>query len=148
MVSLQYRLVYLKYEDGFGFNEDSTSFQQCLPEAVRLGLLAFTTTIFQQIAWVDTPYRDLATNFKAILLKLEIPTDVDIWKVKLWLLFVAALSVLRGDTSIWLKESLLHCLKELKLPSWKDTKMVLKEYLWVDMIHDEEAEKVFILVSR
>ena len=141
-VSVQYRLLHLSYIDDLGLNQTQT-LKDKLHEMVRVGLLAFTTTISLHATNDKVRFRHLASHLKEILQAMDKPLDSNGEEMKLWLLFVAALSVFRTGPRAWLKDDLIKSLEALQISSWMAAKKVLKGFLWVDMIHDVGGKRVF-----
>lgn len=141
VISLQYRLLNLEYLDEFSFDNRGDP-QNRLHEAVRCGLLALTVTIFLKIPNKEVRYHILGLQLKAALLALEAPGSSEEWEMRLWLYFMAGLSLFPVGERDWLVNGLKKCLRTLRLTSWSEAKVVLKQYLWIDMIHDTEGERV------
>lgn len=134
MVTLQYRL--LHYEVG------STGLHVSISHAIQIGILVFTTTIFLHVAGIPTRYYWLTSQIRKMLKAWEIPTDTQGRKLRLWLLCISSISGLYDGTGEWLSPATSHALAELDLKEWRDVKVILKEYLWIDVLHDPLAENV------
>ena len=164
MVSLNYRLLHLNYaiteddEDAgncsdqargqayFGKEcQSSNAMNNEIHESLRLGMLAFSTTIFLQMANLSMRFDHLAGSLEAALRTLHIPTATDRngWEMRLWLLFVVGISILGDRIGGWLRENVLQVLDVLKLNTWKKVRFILKDHLWIDMIHDSMGEEMF-----
>lgn len=134
MVSLQYRLLH--------FETEVTTCQPVLTRAIQIGTLAFTTTIFLHVAGIPTRYYWLTAQMRKVLKDYDEPSNVQDWKTKLWLLVTAAITGFGGCFGTLLNLALSRSMTELKLFEWQDIKSVLKEYLWVDVLHDIHGKKV------
>lgn len=137
MVSLQYRLLHLDY---------SASGCSAMDEAIRLAILCFTTTVFLQVAGIGTRYYRLAAQFRKALLSLEIPTTQSSWHLRLWMLVAAAISTPLKSCK-WLQVALIEGLNQGQICNWTEMKLVLKNFLWIDAIHDAAGQKVLDLMK-
>ena len=135
MVSLQYRLLYTDRLPDYGSTQ--------MTEAIRLGCLSFTTSIFLNVGGIHSRYHNLSSQFKLVLEALETPTSKCDWEHRFWLFVVGAISVLRPDVNIWLKVPLSKCQSALHITTWSEAKLCLKKFLWIDVLHDINGEAVF-----
>ena len=133
MISVQYRLLHLQYD-----NEDAH-------ELLRMVLLAYSTTIFSPLfshfGALPLSYPSLPTCLRGLLNTLEQPSNEKL-KVLLWLLIVVRISML-DDELIDLQLS--QTVQALGLSSWDEILVVLKGFLWVDMLHEEQVKKILII---
>ncbi|KAH7313948.1 hypothetical protein B0I35DRAFT_436154 [Stachybotrys elegans] len=129
MCSVMYRLMASEYVVG------STS------EAIRLGLLAFSSTVFLQWKGLGRPYKYLQGRYMSTLVNLN-QSDFPSYLL-LWLFMVGAISVL-GTDEVQLIVSWLPPKGTSNLPaSWEKMKHILSGYMWIHAIHDQAGEKVF-----
>ncbi len=166
MVSVQYRLLHMRYggSTGAGEHRDAVDAHK-LHEAVRLAMLAFATTVFMQIAHIDMRYAHLASGLEAALRALEVPLAADAdccgMELRVWLLLVAntslppsprrAVAEIEEDsgTGNWLETELVQALRELGVASWAGTREILKRWgLWIDMVHDRRGKNMLTGVWR
>ncbi|PVH81931.1 hypothetical protein DL98DRAFT_570798 [Cadophora sp. DSE1049] len=126
MISVQYRLLHLKY--------DVTDAQELL----RVVMLAYSITILPLLFSQFGGYSSLSfLSFQECF-----PTHVrtkaseDRSRAWLWLLVVVGLSNL--DCDVVDLDSHLSCtVQDLGLESWKNVLVVLKSFLWIDVLHSE-----------
>lgn len=133
MISILYRLVHLSFEEG------------SLQEAVRIGLLTFSSTIFLTRVYMKQPYEHLFSLFRSALFKLCQSTSIVVPQpVMLWLMIlyhvVAYEQPSPGDwQSVWLGKAV--SLTEVNL--WPQARIILKSIMWVDFVHDVPGKKIF-----
>ena len=132
MVSLQYRLLHIE-------TEGSCKYLQ----ARRIGTLAFTTTIFLHVAGIPSRYLWLTDEMKQVLKYTNTFKDRVDLEFRVWLLFVAGITGFHNGGEHWLKAALSGVLTEMKLHTWHEVKLVLKAHLWVDILHNGHARKIF-----
>ena len=130
MASVIYRLL-----DMTRFEAGSTE------EAIRLGLLAFSSSVFLQWKQLGMSYDHLATTYRDCLAKLRcsnIPS-----RLFLWLLMVGAVSVFGCADDNWLKPWLRVNIDPGKVESWSDMQDILKSLMWIGLVLDEPGKVVF-----
>ncbi|TVY80557.1 hypothetical protein LSUE1_G003254 [Lachnellula suecica] len=128
LVSVQYRLQLLEMVTG------------PLDEAMQVGMLAFNTDIFLQMQGLEIRFGRLSSRIRDSLLGLN---DTFLLTFKLWLLFAAQMCIGFGTEELWLKRDISETLEALCLTSWKATRDILKDYLWIDVLHDGGGRKTF-----
>lgn len=130
MASVIYRLL-----DMNGFEEGSTE------EAIRLGLLAFSSSVFLQWKQLGMSYDHLATTYRDCLAKLTCSKISS--RLLLWLLMVGAVSVFGYADGEWLKPWLRVNIDLGEVESWSDMQDILKSLMWIGLIHDGPGKDVF-----
>ena len=130
MAAVMYRLLSMtSYEAG------STE------EAIRLGLLAFSASIFLPWKQIGINYDHLACTYKDCLSKLKcsnIPSHL-----LLWLLMVGAVSVFGNADDEWLKPWLRVIIDLAEVESWVDMQEILTSLMWIGLVHDVPGKDVF-----
>ncbi|KPM35151.1 hypothetical protein AK830_g11423 [Neonectria ditissima] len=135
MLSIQCRLLSLEYAADL----------HPLEESIRLGLLAFESTVFLQTAKLGVKLRSelFAHQLHRAIVKLhvKVPGYADL---KLWLLLVGSILVFNGDEA-WLLKSIneLSCNQ-----TWAEVRGRVKEVMWIDIIHDEPGRCAFETAQR
>jgi hypothetical protein len=137
MTSVQYRLLHLDFQESTG---DRPGWQ----EALRLSMLAFATTVFLKIRGVDIRYQNLAVRLKAAILSLDKPEDKARREMRLWIEVVAGIVLSQGPEGSGLKD----CLAGVDLKSWNEARVVLKDRLWIDCLHDKPGEAMYHYMSQ
>ncbi|KAI1773952.1 hypothetical protein F4818DRAFT_420316 [Hypoxylon cercidicola] len=141
MVSVMYPILHMS----------SDSFERSsLDEAIRLGLLAYCSSVFLQWAGVRLPYMHFPTMYRNCLFNLQLPElDVDSDSsssspLLLWLLMIGAVSVFGDCDDVWLKPW-LHVNMELcgVGDSWDAMRDVLNSFMWIGLVHDIPGKAVF-----
>jgi hypothetical protein len=132
MISILYRLTHLSFESDI------------LQEAIRTGLLVFSSTIFMQRVFMDQPYDHLLGLYTKALSRLRKFTDIDLpVPIVLWLTILSHV-VAQGDPSpawrnVWLDEAILRA----DINSWTQALEILRSIAWVDFIHDRLGKQTF-----
>ncbi|KAK6079207.1 hypothetical protein SCUP234_05760 [Seiridium cupressi] len=129
MVSIHYRLLYLRYDVG----------DVC--EAVRLGLLAFASTLFLQWRDIKTRFEHLARRFRHALSLLRYNKEVMPAELRLWLYMAGPICVF-DDAEAALYPPLIEVLRYLQLTTWEEVKQTMKAILWVDFLHDFRGKSI------
>lgn len=141
MASVMYRLLHMCFARG------SPS------EVVRLGLLAFCSSVFLQWASVRLPYTHFPTMYRDNFVNLEFPAPDNDYsgtnnfptpQLLLWLLTVGAVSLFGGvDNEAWLKPWLRVNLELCGIDSWPAMCAVLDSFMWVGVVQDASGKAVF-----
>ena len=112
-----------------------------IEEAIRLGLLAFSSSVLLQWKQPGMSYDHLATTYRDCLAKLKcsaIPSRL--W---IWLLVVGAVSVFGHADDKWLKPWLHVHIDLAEVASWTDMQDILKSLLWFGLVLDKPGKDVF-----
>ncbi|RDL42512.1 Uncharacterized protein BP5553_02491 [Venustampulla echinocandica] len=132
MISILYRLTHLSFKSDY------------LQEAMRVGLLAFSSAIFMQRQFMEQPYDNLLNLYNKALSRLRKSTDIDLpIPIVLWMTMlsnvVAPKELSRVDwRSVWLDEAVSRA----GIDSWSQAREILKSVMWIDFIHDRLGKKV------
>ena len=129
MASVLYRLLNMHFE------ADSSS------EALRLGLLAFSSSVFLQWNQLGMPYLQFASAFRDCLARQKSPRRSS--QLLLWLLMIGAVSVFEAADDVWLKPLLFANIKLHGIDSWSEMQDRLKSFLWIGLIHDRPGKAIF-----
>ena len=139
MLSLQYRLLTLEYDVN----------TQSLKELVRLGLLAYETTIFLQIPGTRVKYHTLAEQLKyaiAVVGECDVTTDSQhlegIQELKLWILVTASVAIIEPEDD-WLRENIALLLLKIGITTWLGLRKRMKDIMWVNYLHDAPVKRTF-----
>ncbi|KAK6499601.1 hypothetical protein TWF481_009966 [Arthrobotrys musiformis] len=130
MASIMYRLLSMSFK------------QESIDEAIRLGLLSFSSYIFLRWQSVNLAYVHLPTVYKSSLVNLNISQEFPP-EMMLWLLMVGAISVFGEEDNVWLKPWLKVNFELCGVSGWEDLKRVLKGLMWMGFIFDEAGEKIY-----
>jgi hypothetical protein len=133
MISVLYRLTQLSFEI------------DPVQEAIRLGLLAVSTTLFMQRQFMKNSYDNLVGIYCNALLKLREYGDVVILpSIVLWLRMV--LDVVdgaedcRGD---WLNTWFDEIISRASIQTWSQAHEMLRTMVWVGFVHDRRGKQAF-----
>lgn len=133
MISILYRLMHLSFEEG------------SLQEAIRTGLLTFSSTIFLTRLYMKHPYEHLFNLFSSALFKLCQSTSITVPQpIMLWLMIlyhvVAYNQPSPGDwQTVWLGKAV----SLTGVTIWPQAHGILKSIMWVDFVHDVPGKKAF-----
>ncbi|KNG82944.1 hypothetical protein ANOM_009464 [Aspergillus nomiae NRRL 13137] len=130
MTSVMYRLLHIKFETG------------SIAEAIRLGLLAFSSHVFLQWQDIRRQYIQFSTTFKESLMSLKDLDGVSS-HIVLWLLIVGGISVFSTADDAWLKPWLRANSQLCKVNSWPAMRDVLESFMWIGVIHDKSGKDLF-----
>ncbi|KAK7426260.1 hypothetical protein QQZ08_007290 [Neonectria magnoliae] len=135
MLSIQCRLLCLEYAIDL----------YPLQESIRLGLLAFESTVFLQTPRLGVKLRSdrFAGQLHQAIMKLHIKTP-EFADLKLWLVLVGSILVFDGDEA-WLVESIN---KLTGNQTWTEVRKRVKDVMWVDIIHDGPGRHTFETAQR
>lgn len=129
--SVPHRLLSLNY--------DETS----IHELLRLSMLAYVKSVLIRMKGSGRNMTSLAEKLQAALLsQLSSPAPGQLPLV-FWTCFMAALSIFDDCEPNWLRMGLQRTMSSLDIRTWMEARDVLKNYLWTDMLHDAEGEKLF-----
>lgn len=112
-------------------------------QAFHVGMLAFSSNTFLQMKNFPIHFEKLSVQLRDTILGLDTLEDDSTLELKIWLLFVARLSIQTGNGDSWLLPEMRKTLAALSLTTWKSVKDKLKNYLWIGMLHDACGKKAF-----
>lgn len=146
--SVPHRLLRLKSADADDGNAS-------LHEMLRVCLLAYAKMLLIKLSGIGKNMTVLAEALKGVLsawhcnLQLVAASEDGVgdtsgaWKLLLWGVFVASVSVFEDYTEPWLNRVLVQCLDTLGLRNWTETRDALKELLWIEVVFDKAGERLF-----
>ena len=130
LISIEYRLLLLDLgKDGF-------------LETLRLGILAFSTTVFLQTQGIKARFNNLSRQLQVSISRLEIFDD-SLDEAWLWILFVTAVSTVTNEDDYWLMPLLKAALLKTGKVTWEEVQDMLKSFMWIDVLHDKDGKRVF-----
>ena len=129
MASVVYRLLDMCFDAGSN------------DEAIRLGLLAFSCSVFLQWKHLGLSYPHLSCAFRGCLLRLT--TSQISPRLLLCLLMVGAVSIFDATDDGWLKPLLLVNIGLCEIDSWSKMQDLLKEFIWIGRVHDKPGKSMF-----
>jgi hypothetical protein len=128
MLSVQYRLLVLEY----------LLDEHPLREAIRLGLLAYESTIFLQIQGVKLKSDLFTSQLREAIEAIPVEGEA-IANVKLWLLLIGSM-VIFDSKAPWLAQSIQSLTGR---QTWSQVRKRVKEVMWIDIIHDLAGSEAF-----
>lgn len=117
-------------------------------EAIRLGLLAFCSHSFLERRGIRLPHGYLCENYRTCFEDVNTqPRDAS--QVLLWFLMIGKISIFTSDTeeSAWIKSRLRENIGLIRDCSWPQLRLILKSFLWIDILHDAPGKIIFESVS-
>jgi hypothetical protein len=127
MVAIQYRLLRLRFLSG------------TLDETVRLGLLAFSSTIFLKWRHVTLRYGYLREAYRNSLLHL-LQTQGIPSTLMLWFLVAGSVSVFAGEkTDAKITSLLQSSLEKSRVKTRDDLETILDAVVWIDFIQMDKT---------
>jgi hypothetical protein len=111
-------------------------------ETIRLAMLAFSVTLFLQAPGTrvrfDLLSRDVQQSIVGPTSFHEMPCEV-----QLWVLFVAAISAVTDEDDHWIIPLLKSTMRARGITTWNEVKEVIKKFLWIGVLFDNDGERVF-----
>ena len=129
MLSIQYRLLQLH-------------FSEPLQEALRVGLLAYESTIFLQIQGTKLKSESFRDQMKEAIQAVPVLGEATA-NAKLWLLLVGSMMVFEG-TEEWLVQTIRTLAGR---QGWEDVRARVRDVMWIDVIHDNPGRKAYEAVQ-
>lgn len=129
MASLMYRLLNMRFESS------------SVSEAIRLGLLAFSTSVFLQWGSLGLSYTNLTSEYRGCLVRLGSSCATS--QLMIWLLMVGAVSVVDIDDDASLKSLFITNIGFGDMKSWDGMQDLLNSFMWIGLVHDKAAKRVF-----
>ena len=129
VASVMYRLL------GMNFGSGSSD------EAIRLGLLAFSCSVFLQWQLLGMSYPSLVSAFRNCLATMNSQQMSP--HLVLWLFMIGAALIFDATDDWWLKPALLGNMGLCNTRSWSETQHLLKSTMWIGLIHDKPGRRVY-----
>lgn len=110
-------------------------------EAIRLALLAFSSSLFLPWKQLGLSYPHLRSQLKACLLRLD-PQKASTAQF-IWMLMVSAVSVFDFRDYPWLQPLLFVNINRCDIHCWSAMRNLLQSFLWVGLVHDSPGRSIF-----
>lgn len=132
MISILYRLTHLSFP------------RDILQEAIRIGLLVFSSTIFMQRYFKGQSYDHLLELYDNALFSLresnfDLPTPMVLWLAMLPHVAAHKEHSPADRRSLWLDQAI----QRADIDSWSEVCEILRSIAWIGFIHDQHGKKVF-----
>jgi len=110
-------------------------------------MLAYTATIFLQAQGIGARLNHLSSELGSCILNLDFNSlgeqEIDL-ELKIWILFVTAISGSTDEDDVWLLPLLKQMLARAGMKDeWGKVRGVLKALLWIDALHDKDGKRIF-----
>lgn len=129
MAAVTYRLLHMD-------NLDDSS----VDESIRLGLLAFSSHIFLRIQDVKPLYAYFPDAYRRCLSSVNFQKGTS--PLLLWLLMIGAISFFTPADHCWVIPRLRANIEACGLHNWNQLRHQMKEFPWIDILHDLPGQKV------
>lgn len=129
MASVLYRLLDMCFEAGSS------------DEAIRLGLLTFSCSVFLQWRYLGMSYPYFTFMVRDCLARLQSSQISS--QLLLWLLMVGAVSVFDASDDEWLTPLLLVNIGLCEIDSWSKMQDLMKSFMWIGLVYDKPGKGVF-----
>ncbi|KAL6689660.1 hypothetical protein J3F84DRAFT_391628 [Trichoderma pleuroticola] len=130
MAPIMYRLLNMTFESS------------SLNEAIRLVQLAFSSHVFLHWQGVTYPHLYLPERYRNCLLTLKFPNKSSPHML-CWLLVMGAISIFSPADDVWLVPWIQVNLRLCETESWNKLRHQLKQFLWIDILHDHPGKLIF-----
>lgn len=117
-------------------------------ESIRLGLLAFCSHCFLERQGIHLPNVHLYESYRNCFEDVSTqPGGAP--QISLWLLMIGKISLFASNTdeSSWIKSRLGEIIGLHRDLSWQKLRLILKSFLWIDILHDAPGKMIFESVS-
>ena len=139
VTSLRYRLLCMESA------RKSTTHEELVGDACRIGALVFLKTVFDQFGWWGTSrivrgrrHTTILEKLKVYLRRLDSSVDAiktEYLELSLWLTCMAGLLPLQYIDKLWCGTRLKATVTILGLKTWEEVETVLRKFLWIQWIH-------------
>ncbi|KAI1452420.1 hypothetical protein F4805DRAFT_30156 [Annulohypoxylon moriforme] len=133
MASVMYRLLNMEFDTG------------SMNELIRLGLLAFSSSVFLQWKYMRMSYPHFSALYEDCLMRTMVSNMPP--QLQLWLLMVGAVSVFTKADEEWLRPWLHQIMNSCEIELWTDMQDILDSFMWIGLVHDELGKEIFDSVS-
>lgn len=130
MGSILYRLHHM------GFAVDT------FDEALRLGLVAFSSHVFFEPTSIDVQGTPLSSAYRACLLDSAIQEQMSP-QIFLWLQIVGFIAVFDVSDHTWQKPLLQSSIERCGMRSWREVSDMMNTYVWIDIVFDKPGKDVY-----
>jgi hypothetical protein len=129
------------------FSPLSESSQLQLDESVlHMTLVAFCITLLPEHGGQHKRFELLAKDIRTVL-ENDTVSVTDDSELRLWILFVAGISVTDSFDDEWLLPLLTTTLQRLCLSSWTGVTRILSPFMWLGALQDVSGSKLFDLAQ-
>ena len=125
MASVMYRLLHMR-----SFNPASIN------EALRLGLLVFSSHIFLNWQDVKPRHTQLPHIYRSCLFNFKMPSTMPP-QILLWLLIIGSISTFTSEDDTWLIPWVRVNVELCEVRSWSELRIGLKACPWIDFLHNQ-----------
>lgn len=113
-----------------------------LDEALRLGLVAFSSHAFFEPTSIEIQRTPLSNAFRACLTNSKIREQISP-QIFLWLQIVGFVAVFDESDHTWQKPLLLSSTERCGIRSWREVSEMMNTYVWIDIVFDKPGKDVY-----
>ena len=114
-----------------------------IDESLRLGLLAFSSHIFLHLRDIKPSHTRFPDVYRKSLLQFS--TSEGSSPILLWLTMIGGISVFSPADDPWLIACLQTIIESCGVQTWTDLRAYLKQFLWIDFLHDKPGKAMYRL---
>ena len=111
-------------------------------EAIRLGLLVFSSRIFLNWQDLHLPQNCLSQKYRTCLLNLNLSDPLP-RQILVWLLMVGSLSIFNSADHVWLLPWLRAGIQLCGAGDWSELRRQMRTLPWIDFLHDAPGKAVY-----
>ncbi|KAI0473624.1 hypothetical protein GGR56DRAFT_541101 [Xylariaceae sp. FL0804] len=112
-------------------------------ETIRVGLLCYCCTVFLQWQHLGMEYPHLTSHVRKSFSHLA--QGISSWPTRLllWALTICAVAVPGASEHDTFHPLLRQTVKLCDIESWDQMRSILKEVLWIEMVHDRQGKRIY-----
>lgn len=115
-------------------------------EAIRLGVIAFTSGVFLQWRGMGVKYPHFTCIFRTCL--EEVSNSRTPPQLMTWLLMVGAAGVFDTSDDVWLEPLLSSSLGMCGIGSWSEMRELLESFLWIDLVFERSGKRMYESIAN
>ena len=121
--------------------------QSLIQEACRLGSLLYLAPVWRMFGVYPVRPQTFVGKFKDLLVTHQI-SWLKLWKLQLWVLFMAAMEAYLVGETAWFVEEITDTLHEHGIKSWDEGLACIQEILWIETIFDGEISSLCQVIGN
>lgn len=136
LIATMYRLLHLDFS------------RYTVNELLRLGLLAYATSVFLQDQLASNRYQYIAVELRQLITSLHHQGSTMPCEIRLWLVLVAGMLDPSCTVDQLLMESIASADAAKGSKTWSEVRSTLKAVMWISFIHDQQGQKTAEAAAR
>lgn len=110
-------------------------------EAVRLGILAFSSCVFLQWRGMGVRFPHFTSTFRSCLEDMSNSKTQP--QLMSWLLMVGAVGVFDASDDVWLEPLLDINIGKCGFGSWSEMRELFTSFLWIDLVFERPGRRMY-----